>query len=91
MEAKNKSPFRRKVRISESEAAKIQSKRKPEKCPLVLAGRRLMVTLVRAAGEEDQEREFRVIMRQNLKGSECQPLFEDGQYRFIREGSLWNT
>lgn len=91
MEAKNKSPFRRRARTSESEAAKIQGKSKTEKCPLVLAGRRLMVTLVRAAGGEDQEQEFRVIMRQNLRGSECQPLFEDGQYRFTRQGSLWNT
>lgn len=47
-----------------------------------------MVTLVRAAGGEDQEQVFRVIMRQNLRGSECRPLFEDGQYRFTRQGSL---
>lgn len=75
----------------ESEAAKIQGQSKTVKCPLVLAGRRLMVTLVRAAGREDQEQEFGVIMRQNLRGSECQPLFEDGQYRFIRQGSLRST
>lgn len=35
-----------------------------------------MVTLVRA-GVEDQEQEFRVIMRQNLRGSECRSLFEE--------------
>lgn len=63
----------------ESEVTKIQGKSKTEKYASVLASRRLMVTLVRAV-VEDQEQEFRVIMRRNLRGSECRPLFEeDGQ------------
>lgn len=78
------------ARTLESEAAKIQGQSKTEKCPLVLAGRRLMVTLVRAAGGGDQEQELGVTMRRNLRGSECRPLFEDDQYRFIRQGSLRN-
>lgn len=51
------------ARTLESEAAKIQGQSKTEKCPLVLAGRRLMVTLVRAAGGGDQEQELGVTMR----------------------------
>lgn len=39
--------------------------------------RRLMMILIRVIGGEDQEREFRVIMVQRLRGSKCRLLFEE--------------
>ena len=46
-----------------SKAAKVQGESETAKYPSVLAIRRLMLTLVRAVGEEDQKLGLRVNMR----------------------------